>query len=95
MWSHRVSSIMSGRSPPLYCTLTTSVTMWGHQNKLGLGIQYFWTKISELRSSNMVHRREKNIKNGVWFVFFDDHDFGDAHSSGWVFVCTTQKPQRE
>ena len=26
-----------------------------------------------------------NIKNEVWCCFFDDHDFGAAHS-GWVFV---------
>ena len=32
MESLRVNSIISGRSPPLYCILTL-ITMYGHQNK--------------------------------------------------------------
>ena len=49
MESHRVDSIISGRSPPLYCTLTLT-TMRGHQNKSRLVIiLYFWTKSSRLQ----------------------------------------------
>ena len=29
---HRVNSIISGRSPSLYCTLTLIISMQGHQN---------------------------------------------------------------
>ena len=49
MESHRVNSIISGRNPPLHCTLTL-ITMQGHQNIIRLVIiQYFWTKSSRLR----------------------------------------------
>ena len=30
--THRVNSIISGRSPPLYCTLIALISMQGHQN---------------------------------------------------------------
>ena len=46
MESHRLNSIISGRSPPLHCKLTL-ITMEGHQNRSRLVIiQYFWTKSS-------------------------------------------------
>ena len=32
MYLHRVDSIISGRSPPLYCTLLALISMQGHQN---------------------------------------------------------------
>ena len=31
MESHRVNSIISGRSPPLHSCALTLITMWGHQ----------------------------------------------------------------
>ena len=55
------SSIISGRSPPLYCALTLNV-MQGHQNKLRLDIEYFWTKSSGLRCSVSILHRRGNVK---------------------------------
>ena len=43
MESHRVNSIISGRSPPLHCTLTL-ITMLGHQNRSRLVITQFRTR---------------------------------------------------
>ena len=68
MESHRVNSIISGRSPPLHCTFTL-ITMCvffpsildikfvgtPKQKQTSLvitRIQYFWTKSSRLRYSN-------------------------------------------
>ena len=44
MESHRVNSIISGRSPPLHCTLTL-ITMLGHQNRSRLVIAQFRTRV--------------------------------------------------
>ena len=66
MESHRVNSIISGRSPSLHCTLTL-ITMSGHQNKSRLDIiQYFWTTSSRLRYSNFY--RELKLKIGFGIV---------------------------
>ena len=45
--SHRVNRIISGRSPPLYCTLTL-ITMQGHQNH-NQGAFRFFFEYSESR----------------------------------------------
>ena len=65
MEPHRVNSRISGRSPPLHCTLTL-ITMWGHQNRSRLVIiQYFWTKSSRLRYSNNSIKIKLKIGFGV------------------------------
>ena len=40
MLSHRVNSIISGRNPPLYCTLTLITLKVGHQNEQKNTIRY-------------------------------------------------------
>ena len=69
MESHRVNSIISGRSPPSHCTLTL-IAIQGHQDKTrnNTRTEYFWTKSFSLRCSNMV----KKVKTEVWFCYFDE-----------------------
>ena len=44
MESHRVNSIISGRSPPLHCT-PTLITMQGHQNRSRLVKAALYTRL--------------------------------------------------
>ena len=70
MESHRVNCTISGRSPPLHCTLTL-ITMYGHQNKNRLvSIQYtYGLKVPDY--GTLILYREVELKNGVWCCVFE------------------------
>ena len=63
MESHRVTSIISGRSPPLNCTLTL-ITMLGDQNVSGTRFSMLdWVRVTGL-----------SCTKGVWYIY--DRDTG-------------------
>ena len=66
MESHRVNSIISGRSPPLYCTLTL-IAMYGHQNKADY-LLYSIFGLRVLDDGTVTFYREIKLKLGFGVV---------------------------
>ena len=68
MESHRVNSIISGRSPPfiLYTYINSRVET-PKQKQETISDYHFWTKSSVLRYSNIV-RDVKDLKFTTWLL---------------------------